>query len=94
MPLLYRFATFPDGTEVNYSEVMHDDDGREMVRIYMERWDKGIRDFDTLEIYIPSMRITKQGGYTQEETEWLMQHIESLSDMIFEMAHELEDTER
>lgn len=49
MPLLCKFATFPDGTEVNYSEVMHDDDGREMVRIYMERGDKDIRDFDTLE---------------------------------------------
>lgn len=46
--MLYHFASFPDGTEISYSEILHSGSGGEELRIFIERWDEGIRDFDTL----------------------------------------------
>ncbi len=46
--VLYHVASFPDGTEISYSEILKRGSGGEELRIFIERWDEGIRDFDTL----------------------------------------------
>lgn len=86
--MLYKFASFPDGTEISYSEPLKDQHGKEALRIFIERWDDRISDFDTLEFFLPSMEITKQKGFTADEIAKHLRHIKNLSSMLFEISKE------
>jgi len=91
--MLYHFASFPDGTEISYSEVLHDkSNDRDQLRIFIERWDEKISDFDTLEFYLPSLRISKQKGFSNQEIQQHLQHINKLGGMLFECAKEEEQS--
>ncbi len=91
--MLYHFAFFPDGTEISYSEVLHDkSNDRDQLRIFIERWDEKISDFDTLEFYLPSLRISKQKGFSNQEIQQHLQHINKLGGMLFECAKEEEQS--
>ncbi len=86
--VLYHVASFPDGTEISYSEILKRGSGGEELRIFIERWDEGIRDFDTLEFFLPSLRIKKQKGFSADEIEDHLGHMKRLSGMLFECARE------
>ena len=90
--MLYKFASFPDGTEISYSEILKDENGTNTLRIFIERWDEKISDFDTLEFYLPSMKITKQKGFSEHEVADHLRHIKNLGGMLFEVAKEEELT--
>ena len=84
----YHFASCPDGTEISYSELLHSGSGGEELRIFIERWDEGIRDFDTLEFFLPSLRISRQRGFSAKETEDHLEHLKRLGAMLFESVRE------
>lgn len=88
--MLYKFASFPDGTEISYSEPLKDSDGKTMLRIFIERWDDNISDFDTLEFFLPSMKITKRKGFTGKEVATHLRHMKNLGDMLLEASREEE----
>lgn len=85
--MLYPFLTAPDETEISYSEILHKNDKPE-VRVYVEKWDDIRRAFNSLELYLPSGRITKCEGFSEEEAQKNIQHIMHLKDIIWEHAEE------
>ena len=71
---------------------LKDENGTNTLRIFIERWDEKISDFDTLEFYLPSMKITKQKGFSEYEVSDHLRHIKNLGGMLFEVAKEEELT--
>lgn len=60
--MLYQFVSLPDGTEISYSEVRRNQLDKDVVRIYIEKWNDDSRDFDYVEFYLPDFNITKGQG--------------------------------
>jgi len=85
--MLYQFISFPDGTEINYSEILHIGN-TENVRVYIEQWNKEINDFNSLEIYLPQCNVTKLKGFSHEVADNHIKHIKNLKDVIWECALE------
>lgn len=86
--MLYPFLTTIDKTEISYSELLHDADNQPCVRVFVERWNDKRNDFDALEVYLPSGKITKAVGFSKQEIDQNMQHILNLQDVILECAAE------
>lgn len=89
--MLYQFLSLPDKTEISYSEIIKNINDKDVMRVYIERWNESRNDFDSLEIYIPEMIITKKKGYSHDEINQHLRHINNLKDVIWECA--LERTE-
>lgn len=85
--MLYPFLTAPDGTEISYSEVLCKGSQPE-VRVYVEKWDDERRAFDSLELYLPTGRITKCEGFSEKEAQKNINHIMHLQNVIWESAEE------
>lgn len=88
--MLYPFLTAPDDTEISYSEILHPDHNPE-VRVFVEKWDEERKAFDSLELYLPSGRITQWEGFSKEDAQRNIQHIMHLKDVIWECAEEEDD---
>lgn len=88
--MLYPFLTAPDETEISYSEVLHKTSHPE-VRVFVEKWDTARNAFDSLELYLPSGRITQCVGFSKTEAQKNITHILHLKDVIWECAEEAED---
>lgn len=86
--MLYQFISFPDGTEINYSEIITHNDNSQDVRVYIEQWNKDINDFNALEMYLQKCNITKLVGFTKDIAEKHIRHIKSLKHIIWECALE------
>ncbi len=85
--MLYQFISFPDGTEINHSEIITENEN-EKVRVYVEQWNKDINDFNILELYLPECNITKLQGFTDKVANWHLKHIKNLKNVIWECALE------
>ena len=85
--MLYQYISFPDGTEINHSEVITDGENNK-VRVYVEQWNKNINDFNILEVYLPECNITKLQGFTNEVATRHLEHIRNLKNVIWECALE------
>ena len=85
--MLYQFISFPDGTEINYSEIMTKNNKQE-VRVYIEQWNENINDFNSLEIYLPECNVTQLVGFSNDVAEKHIQHVKNLKDVIWECATE------
>ena len=68
IPMLYPFLTAPDETEISYSEVLHKASHPE-VRVFVEKWDTERNAFNSLELYLPSGRITQCVGFSKAEAQ-------------------------
>lgn len=85
--MLYPFLTAPDGTELSYSEVLNKDTCPE-VRVYIEKWDDERVAFDSIEIYLPTGRITKCEGFSEKEAKRNIRHVMDLKKIIWDAAKE------
>ena len=87
LTMLYQFISFPDGTEINYSEIITKKEKKE-VRIYIEQWNETINDFNSLELYLPQCNVTKLKGFSKDVADKHIRHIKNLKDVIWECAQE------
>lgn len=82
--MLCPFVTTPDKAEISYSEVLPNHE----VRVFVEKWDEARRAFDSMEVFLPSGRITKREGLSEAEEQYYLKHILHLKDIIFACAAE------
>lgn len=87
MTMLYPFLTTPDHTEISFSEILTVN-GKNQVRVYVEKWDEANRRFDCMELYLPDGIVTKYVGFTEKEAARHKMHIMHLQDIIWECAQE------
>ena len=86
--MLYQFVSLPDGTEISCSEVRRNQLDKDVVRIYIEKWNDDSRDFDYVEFYLPDFNITKGQGFSDKVIREHMKHIRHLQDVVWECARE------
>ena len=90
--MLYPFVTFPNGTEIVYSDVFHkENDSTDYVRVEIERVNTKKNKFDYIEYIIPSGEIVTTNGFTSDEIQEYITSINKLSDVIIECALEEEN---
>ena len=67
--MVYPYVKYPYGTEVVFSDIYTDDEGRESLFVHFERpTEKG---FDAVRIALPSYKIEVwEGNYSNEEIEF------------------------
>lgn len=85
--MLYSFISFPNGTEINYSEIITKNN-KLKVRVYIEQWNDNINDFNSLEIYLPECNVTQAKGFTNDVINTHIKHIKNLKNVIWECATE------
>lgn len=85
--MLYPFLTAPDETEISYSEVLNKDTHPE-VRVYIEKWDDERNAFNSIEMYLPTGRITKCEGFSEKEAKKNIRHVIDLKKIIWNAAEE------
>lgn len=85
--MMHEFLKYPDGTEVVFSSIRHDENGEEVIWVCFERpMEHG---FDTVIFELPSYRIVrKEGNYTDEEIEKFLKTVEDGADIFFKYARE------
>lgn len=84
--MLYPFLTLPDETEIVHSESSIAEDGREVVKVCIEKpVDYG---FKSATCWLPEYRWEKIEGYTEKEIAGLQELIQSLAATIYELARD------
>ena len=85
--MMYPYVKYSDGTEVVFSNVYFDDNGRECIDIHFERATKD--GFDSVRIKLPTYEITVwEGNYNDEEIEFFKKVVENSSDLFYKYAKE------
>lgn len=87
--MLYQFLSLPDETEISYSEIIKDDNGHDSIRIYIEKWNEIRNDFDCLELYLHSFKITKHVGFSSEVVSEHIRHLKNLENVIWDVASDI-----
>lgn len=90
--MMRPLMTTPDEAEILYSEVQKID-GKEQVRIYIEKWSDRHNAFDSMEMFLPSGKITQQIGFSNGEANYYHRHIMEVKKIIWEIAEEAVDEE-
>lgn len=86
--MLYPFLS--DGNyDIGFSEIKKVD-GIEQIRIFAEEPWKDHFNWKTLEFYIPSGKITRVEGYTQDEARKIISSVKLSEDDIFAMSRDFE----
>ena len=84
--MLYPFLTLPDETEIVHSESHITDDGKEVVKVCIEKpIDYG---FKSATCWLPDYRWENVEGYTKEEINDLQELVQSLAATIYELARD------
>lgn len=85
--MVYPYVKYPDGTEVVFSDIYTDDEGREALFVHFERpTEKG---FDSVRIFLPSYEIKVwEGNYSTEEIEFFKKVVENSADLFYKYAKE------
>lgn len=86
--MMYPFISFPDGTEIVFSHIMKDEDGNPTIKVYVEQWNDAHDDFDRLEFYIPSGKITENVGFDKATADKHYNALMGLQDVMFDYAQE------
>ena len=87
--MLYPFLS--DGRyEIAFSEIQKVD-GINQIRIYAEEPWPGHFEFKTLEFYIPSRKLTKLIGYSDDEQKKIIDLAVTWKDMLFRKAKEYDE---
>ena len=85
--MMYPYVKYADGTEVVFSNIYVDENGRECIDVHFERPTK--EGFDSVRIKLPDYEITIwEGNYTQEEIDFFKKVVESSSDLFYKYAKE------
>lgn len=84
--MMHKFMELNDGTEIVYSDVLQDVQGKEIVKVYMEQ---PIRlGFKSAYCYLPEYRWEKIEGFTSDEMEHLKDIVKSTSHLIIQFARQ------
>ena len=85
--MMYPYVKYSDGTEVVFSNVYSDEDGKECIDVHFERPTEN--GFDSVRIKLPTYEITVwEGNYTDEEIEFFKKVVENSSDLFYKYAKE------
>ena len=85
--MMYPYVKYPDETQVMFSDIYTDDEGRECVDVHFERPTEN--GFDSIRIRLPTYEITVwEGNYTEKEIELFKQITENNSDLFYKYAKE------
>lgn len=84
--MMHKFLELNDGTEMVYSDILHDDEGRETVKVYIE---KPVHlGFKSAYCYLPEYRWEKVEGFTSDEMEILRDIVKSTSHLVIQFARQ------
>lgn len=86
--MLYQFVSLPNETEISYSEVKKNQLGQDTIRIYIEKWNDALMDFDCVKFFLPDFNITKRQGFSDDVIQEHMKHIRHLQNVVWECAIE------
>lgn len=77
-----------DGTDITYSELYHNENGKEQVKVCFERWNKKRDDFDSMTIYLPTVQVSEIEGYNEKEVAHWKNFVSRMKPYIMEHAKE------
>lgn len=84
--MMHKFMELNDGTEIVHSDVMYDDKGAELVKVYME---KPVQlGFKSAYCYLPGYKWDKIEGFDEEELNNLKDIVKSTAHLIIQFARQ------
>ncbi len=86
--------TIPDGLEVVYSDIRKDQQGKDFVRVYGERWNDTKRRFDSFNIIFPDNSVEYDVFFDDSEVKALVEKLKGKSKLIWELAGEADAKSR
>ncbi len=85
--MMYPYVKYSDETEVVFSNIYTDDEGRESIDVHFERPTKD--GFDSVRIKLPTYDVTVwEGNYSDEEIEFFKKVVENSADLFYKYAKE------
>ncbi len=85
--MMYPYVKYSDETEVVFSNIYRDDEGRECIDVHFERPTKD--GFDSVRIKLPTYEVTVwEGNYSDEEIDFFKQVVENSADLFYKYAKE------
>ncbi|MBO6178606.1 MAG: hypothetical protein IKN12_11390 [Selenomonadaceae bacterium] len=85
--MMFPLMTYPDGTEIVYSNIRRDSKGNDFVRVYAEKWNDEKRRFDSISIIFPDGN-AEIDGFPKQQADLIVSGIKSKSDIIWELAED------
>ena len=83
--MMYSYTKYSDGTEVVFSNIYIDEDGKECIDIHFERPTEN--GFDSVRITLPTYKIVVwEGNYTDEEIAFFKKVVQNSSDLFYKYA--------
>ena len=82
---MYPFMTLEDGTGVAHSDA-YDHNGLETVKVYFEK--PVFEGFKSAECYLPTYEWQNIDGFDQDEIDWLLEYLKSVSHIVIRLARE------
>ena len=83
--MMFPLMTLPDGTEIVYSDIRKDKQGKDFVRVYAERWNDARRRFDSISLILPDESV-EVDGFPENEMLHLVEGLKKKSNVIWELA--------
>ena len=78
--MMYSYTKYSDGTEVVFSNIYIDEDGKECIDIHFERPTEN--GFDSVRITLPTYKIVVwEGNYTDEEIAFFKKVVQNSSNL-------------
>lgn len=84
--MMYLYMDFSDGTDMVYSNLLIDEDGKEYVEVHFER--PMLHGFDSARCRIPEYRWLYKDGYSEEDITTFTELIKLVEKDLFELAKE------
>ena len=83
--MMYSYTKYSDGTEVVFSNIYIDEDGKECIDIHFERPTEN--GFDSVRITLPTYKIVVwEGNYTDEEIAFFKKVVQNSSNLFYKYA--------
>ena len=85
--MMYQFCKYPDETEVNFSNIVKDEYGNEVLYVHFERPTE--YGFDSVRFKLPTYEIVySEGNYSDKEIETFKRVVENGAQYFYEWARE------
>ena len=85
--MVYPYVKYPDGTEVVFSNIYINDEGKEALFVHFERPTE--HGFDSVRITLPDYKIEiREGSYSKEEIEFFKTIVQNSADLFYKYAKE------
>ena len=82
----HPYITLNDNTEITYSDIKTNTDGKEYITVYFETPTHD--GFSSMQVDYPSGTAEKIIGYTEQQVSELMKHYSKVGHLVFEFAKE------